>query len=178
MGIFLKRQNDNWLLIMTIFFLQGDQVGENWRTRQFCACQLLSPQDSGLGYIGFCNWKRMEERAKETFPIPTASPHLPRTQPLLDQDRFIKRRPSQLGSGFLQGLLDLELEESSSTLLWGHGTGRSCGSWHKKPPYPLIRDFEVTCWSSCTPFGYLCVCLHKAILWLGEQARFAREPHP
>ena len=25
-------------LIMTVFFLQGDQVGETWRTRQFCAC--------------------------------------------------------------------------------------------------------------------------------------------
>lgn len=36
------------LLIMTVFFLQGDQVGENWRTRQFCVRQCLSPYDSVL----------------------------------------------------------------------------------------------------------------------------------
>lgn len=86
---------------------------------------------------------------------------------------------SQLDQGSSRACWIWSWKRSSSTLLWG--------PWHWKELWllqachhiPWYVTLEVTCWSSCTPFGYLCVCLHKAILWLGKQARFARElPSP
>lgn len=33
-------------LIMTVFFLQEDQLGAHWRARQFCVCHCLSSYNS------------------------------------------------------------------------------------------------------------------------------------
>lgn len=45
-------------LIMTVFFLQGDQVGENWRTRQVCA--LAAGQGKAILSLSYDQYLRNE----------------------------------------------------------------------------------------------------------------------